>query len=385
MKTNPSRVSHPKRRAFTLVELLVVIAIIGVLVALLLPAVQAAREAARRMQCKNNLKQMGLACLNYQDAQNHFPSGGWNFYWSPDPDRGHGPDQPGSWIYNVLEYIEQPNLRALGAGMNHTSPDYYQAQIKLCQTPLSAFTCPSRRGARLTVGRWTQIRTGFGTNGPLVGASREGLAKSDYAASSGDTICTGDFMMDNNRTTYAALEDYEWLNTSYCQATGNVKNDVKAGIARCQTGAMYFRSTVKMAQITDGTSNTYLAGEKWVEVAGYDGVANSNDPGFSWGDNQSMYTGYESDNHRRAWGPVLAKPKPPAQQEIDAERFQPRQDGTGLPILNPEPLFGSAHPGGFHVVFCDGSVHNISYEVNFRTHRALANRFDGDLVDLESL
>ena len=86
------------KRAFTLVELLVVITIIGILIALLLPAVQAAREAARRTQCSNNLKQLALSSLNLEQTQRHFPTGGWGFLDTGDPNRGTGRNQPGGWL-----------------------------------------------------------------------------------------------------------------------------------------------------------------------------------------------------------------------------------------------------------------------------------------------
>ena len=104
-----------KAAGFSLVELLVAITIIGILIALLLPAVQAARESARRMQCGNNLKQLALAALSHESAFKFFPTGGWNKYWLGHPDRGFDKRQPGGWVYNVLPFIEQQSLHDLGA------------------------------------------------------------------------------------------------------------------------------------------------------------------------------------------------------------------------------------------------------------------------------
>ncbi len=103
---------------FTLVELLVVIAIIGILIALLLPAVQAAREAARLLQCKNNVKQMALACLSHEETHGHLPASGWGYRWAGDPDKGFGSDQPGGWHYNILPFMEQATLHDLGKGLS---------------------------------------------------------------------------------------------------------------------------------------------------------------------------------------------------------------------------------------------------------------------------
>ena len=121
--------------AFTLVELLVVISIIGVLVALLLPAVQAAREAARRAQCINNLKQIGLGFQNYHSSQQSFPSGGWNWSDPPTYENGRpvtGSDQRASWGFQILPYVEGQTIWNAGPEL-------------AIGTPLSLFFCPSRR------------------------------------------------------------------------------------------------------------------------------------------------------------------------------------------------------------------------------------------------
>src|SRR5687768_15832329 len=131
------------KSGFTLVELLVVIAIIGILVALLLPAVQSARESARRTQCKNHLKQIGLAFQNHHDVQLFFPTSGWGWNWVGDPDAGYGAEQPGGWAYNTLSYMEFENIRLIGAG--EPSATKKNSLGKMIQIPVPTYHCPSRR------------------------------------------------------------------------------------------------------------------------------------------------------------------------------------------------------------------------------------------------
>jgi prepilin-type processing-associated H-X9-DG protein len=161
----------PSTRGVTLIELLVVLGFIGLLVGLLLPAVQMARESARRGSCANNAKQLALGVKLHEETHRIFPTGGWGDQWVGDPDGGFGTRQPGGWIYNVLPFIEQQALREIGRGQ--TKELKRAAMVKLLETPIEIMHCPSRRLPRV-----------YPYNGPtaLKNADHpEKVTKSDYA------------------------------------------------------------------------------------------------------------------------------------------------------------------------------------------------------------
>ena len=174
------------RDAFTLVELLVVIAIIGILVAMLLPAVQAAREAARRTQCMNNLKQIGVGFLNHESAYHHLPSGGWGWWWDGDPDRGHGRAQPGGWLYNILPFIEEAAIHDLGAdgSANIITAGQMQGAAMAATKVIPTYACPSRRALQL----YPLVALPDGTHLALNANAVPAVFRSDYAANAGDTF-----------------------------------------------------------------------------------------------------------------------------------------------------------------------------------------------------
>jgi prepilin-type N-terminal cleavage/methylation domain-containing protein/prepilin-type processing-associated H-X9-DG protein len=209
-----------QRHGFTLVELLVVIAIIGILVALLLPAVQAAREAARRMSCSNNLKQIGLGLHNYHDTYQTFPIA---FEWVSQPD---GSSFLRGWAMRTLPYLEQSNiLNQWNINLGHPQTPNRQ----LAATRLPVFVCPStpvREVAEFPVANWM---SGF-SEGPTVSVGR-----CDYYSATETTDLAGNY------------------------------SDIWDGI-------LLYQQALGMRDVTDGTSNTILVGE----MAGFPVVYNRN-------------------------------------------------------------------------------------------------------------
>ena len=365
---------HSTVRAFTLVELLVVIAIIGVLVALLLPAIQAARESARRMQCKNHLKQMGLGCINFESSHGFLPSAGWGPWTAGDPLRGAGKKQPGSWIYAILPFVEMQNIYELpnDGDENFYLPAQREGTVKMMQTPIPIFNCPTRRIADIYPY----------TNGidflPAQGNRLDTAARSDYAANAGDAFpdqidnggpgglkfffevleCegSGNFQAPYGPNSFnlvfppIPIKEYAPTDDTYCFPSKST-----------QSGVSFMASEIRMAEIVDGTSNTMLAGEKYIAADKYE-------TGTSGGDSTSMYNGFDNEVVRWGGGSRFDP------GTINNQLFSiPSADRIGYANFS---TWGSAHPGGYQAVFCDGRVKSISYDADLAILANLCNRFD---------
>ena len=288
-------------------------------------------EAARRLQCQNNLKQLSLACANHESTFRFFPSGGWGFSWAGDPDRGFGKNQPGGWTYSILPFIEQGALHDLGA---NGQPDQWppsaaktQGAVTRDTTPLVAFTCPSRRNAILyprPAGYYSCNSAPHGPEGPLDYSGNSG-SRSAYAQCGGPSNITG-------------AASYNW---SPCGADSD-------------DGVIYSRSETKIADITDGTSNTFLLGEKYLMSDHYYDGTEATDDGTPF-----QGHGADVDKHASANRPPL-------------------QDRAGYAYYY---AFGSAHDSGVCMSLCDGSVRWINYSIDTTTYSRLGSRNDGQPID----
>ena len=277
------------RTGFTLVELLVVITIIGILIALLLPAIQAAREASRRTQCQNNLKQLSLAMLGFEQVNHHLPSGGWGAGWVGDPDRGTGLDQPGGWIYSILPQLEQFPLYQLGSDgdKDHWSAVQTAGCARRLQTPLPMLNCPTRRTATAYT-FFLSAEVNFSGSDPVTQCAR-----SDYAACAGDQYqaeIVGGFQMYPTDLPTAVL----WTRNNWWPQLAVQNDSPPYNVATPATGICYFHALVTLAMITDGLSNTYLLGEKYLDPHNYFN-------GQDLGDCTSAFSGYNLDLYRTTY------------------------------------------------------------------------------------
>jgi prepilin-type N-terminal cleavage/methylation domain-containing protein len=278
------------RGSFTLLELLVVLAIVGVLLGLLLPAVQKVREAAAQMSCRNHLRQIGLAFHEHHGQYRAFPSGGWEWYTPPNYFQGQpaiGLQQQAGWGFQILPFLEATNTWRAGAEV-------------AIGTPNLIFFCPSRRNPQTVTypDEYTPPVTG--------GVVTHALC--DYAASNLD---------------------------------GN-------GVVR-----QFY--PVRIAEVTDGTSNTLMAADKWVDRA---------EMGDQPSDNEGYTAGWDHDTVRSCDEPPVP----------DSNR--------GGSNFNQ---FGSSHIGHINAVFVDCSVHPISFAVSPTVFRYLGDKSDGQVFNLDGL
>ncbi|QDU58515.1 DUF1559 domain-containing protein [Aeoliella mucimassa] len=375
------RTKLPKRASygFTLVELLVVIAIIGILVALLLPAVQAAREAAHRSTCQNNLKQLSLACLNFHDVRGYFP-------------HGARTQEGGMWSYYIMPYIEQEvaqDLVAIADGSwdpeftpppcgnsqwalsnpNYTwaSLDDCSKNIRACETLLPAFRCPSSAAPNHVWDSstwptpWHVVRRVPSS----YTASASGLAQNQasVSASSGSmtpTECKSKYSGNSGLHVWGDLD-----------------------------GVMYSWSKVNMAKITDGSSKTTLLGEAWfdAETAGRLSNHNQDRPGVKidhWyvgSDDIDSYNGMDVSEAMGSTGvPINYYKGFPNNSACESAPFS--YTASNPDCHKVQIGFGSDHPGGTHMAMCDGSVDYFNEDIDPAVWSASGTRASQTIADM---
>ncbi len=327
--------STTKIKAFTLVELLVVITIIGILIALLLPAVQAAREAARRLQCQNNLKQTGLAVLNYEQQMGIFPPSA-QYAAGSYPEAGASADIRANWVILVLPFLEQ---QGLFDRFDQTVSTRAAVNMAARSQRLSVMLCPSDSfNNQAFNGSQNASTSGFGDN----------WARGNYAANGGLGHITYNFGNHAN----------------WCGLNGNAAFADRGWANQKLRGVMGANASVRMAEITDGTSNTILISEIRAGITAYDprGVwaLGGAGPSSTWacgycgndyGPNNNV-----SDAADDTLGCSATQASVGGAAALAALGMS--CDGADLPNFQATPR--SLHAGGVYVCLCDGSVHWIS-------------------------
>jgi prepilin-type N-terminal cleavage/methylation domain-containing protein/prepilin-type processing-associated H-X9-DG protein len=358
-----------RQRGFTLVELLVVIAIIGILVALLLPAIQAAREAARRTQCKNHIKQIILAMHNHVTNQKVFPSGGigpWpkieNYVSGGRP---YGAEKQGlSWAFQILPYLEENAVHGIV-----TTPQMYEAAVDI-------YFCPSRRGPTRDPAS-TAFLMDYAAAVPA--KARHQVGQDDYdpdylSIFNRDTrgCWKGEFWSGPNNPWYetapspsinAATNDNQTtaasLGAGYAGHWGVIVRSNYCAICDATKRTTGFYQPITFGKIPDGSSKVFVIGEKRLIPSLYFSG--------SWHDDRGWSDGWDPDTLRSTI----------CEFGQDREIHPAESPVAGL-------RFGSAHPSTMNAAFADGSVRSIDYSIGQELLNKLAHRMDGDVAELES-
>jgi len=331
MPSHAHRSRRPPCRGFTLVELLVVIAIIGILIGLLLPAVQRAREAARRTQCVNHLKQVGLAWHNHTDTYGAFPTGGYAQHVIPTFQGG----RPGSlnkqaagWAFQILPFMEHDNVHNGQPGGTDLESSKFAMSV-----PIPEYFCPSRRSPESEPAKLAPLCVN------VQGESSSGFdqiprAQCDYAGG-------------NQEGTGVLARNFQ----------GTCGDTPSASVGPR-------KKLYDFADVTDGTSNTLMVAEKCVNL-------NTMGEGSQEGDIYGYTSGWD--------GPPASDPGI-THETIRRTDLEPWPDINGTNPLNGANRFGSSHIGGFNTLLVDGSVRFIPYTIELDLFRKLGDKGDGEVV-----